>query len=185
LNYSNIGRECHISNKTVENYVQILEDLLLSIRLPVFEKRAKRELSISPKFYFFDCGVFQSIRPLGPLDPIKETAGQALETLVLQHLQAWIDYSDKSGKLFFWRTRNGIEVDFIIYGEIGFYAIEVKSTSNLNLADFKGLQAFKTDYPECTCILLYADRIKTMRQDILCIPITDFLSNLRPNLKLA
>lgn len=181
LNYTNIGRECHISNKTVESYVQILEDLLLGVRLPVFEKRAKRALHLSPKFYYFDCGVFQSIRPLGPLDPIRETRGQALETLVLQHLRAWIDYSDKTGKLYFWRTKLGIEVDFIIYGEIGFYAIEVKSTHNLNTADFKGLQAFKTDYPESTCILLYTGRIKIMQQGILCVPLSDFLCDLRPN----
>lgn len=184
LNYTNIGRECHVSHKTVENYVQILEDLLLGIKLPVFEKRAKRELSMSPKFYFFDSGVFQSIRPLGPLDPVGETRGQALETLVLQHLRAWIDYSNKSGKLYFWRTRTGIEVDFIIYGELGFYAIEVKSTSHLKPEDFKGLRAFKADYPECNCIFLYAGDIKIMHQDILCIPLTSFLLNMRPNIRL-
>lgn len=184
LNYANIARECHISNKTVENYVQILEDLLLSTRLPVFEKRAKRELTVSPKFYYFDCGVFQSIRPLGPLDPIRETGGLALETLILQHLQAWIDYSDKGGKLYFWHTKAGLEVDFIIYGEIGLYAIEVKSTSNLNIADFRSLKAFKNDYPESVCIMLYMGKTRIIQHDILCIPITDFLLSLHPNIKI-
>jgi len=181
LNYSNIARECHVNSKTVQNYVQILEDLLLSIRLPVFEKRAKRELSMSPKFYFFDCGVFQSIRPLGPLDPAGEITGQTLETLVMQHLQAWIDYSTQSGKLYFWRTRSGVEVDFVIYGEIGLYAIEVKSTKNLNPQDFRGLKEFKKDYPESNCILLYTGQHKMMTEGILCIPLSLFLLNLTPN----
>lgn len=131
INYSNIARECHIGAKTVENYVQILEDLLLSFRLQIFTKKAQRHLSDHPKFYFFDAGVYQSIRPMGPLDHPEEIGGHALETLVAQHLRAWLDYSKKSGKLYFWRTKSGLEVDFIIYGEIGFYAIEVKRSKNI------------------------------------------------------
>lgn len=124
LNYSNIARDCHISATTVESYVQILEDLLLSFKIPIFTKRAKRILSSHPKFYFFDTGVFQSIRPLGPLDDHSTIAGQALETLVAQHIRAWLDYSEKDGKLYFWRTKSGLEVDFIIYGEIGFMLLK-------------------------------------------------------------
>jgi predicted AAA+ superfamily ATPase len=47
----------------VEDYFTILEDLLLAVRLPVFTKRAKRRVVAHPKFYFFDAGVFQAIRP--------------------------------------------------------------------------------------------------------------------------
>src|SRR3972149_8084338 len=42
LNISNIGRECGIERKVVEGYLNILEDLLLAYRLPIFTKRAKR-----------------------------------------------------------------------------------------------------------------------------------------------
>jgi len=45
-----------------------------------------------PKFYFFDTGVFNALRPSGPLDRSEEKAGQALEGLVAQHLTVWIDY---------------------------------------------------------------------------------------------
>jgi predicted AAA+ superfamily ATPase len=72
--YSNLwaaagaARESHIARKTVENYLQILEDPLLGFRLEVFTKRAKRELASHPKFYFFDTGIFRANRPRGPLD---------------------------------------------------------------------------------------------------------------------
>ena len=181
INYSNIARECHISSKTVENYVAILEDLLLSFKVPVFNKKAKRSLSNHPKFYFFDCGVFQSIRPTGPLDDQGPVCGQALETLVAQHLRAWLEYSAKDGKLYFWRTRSGLEVDFIIYGEIGFYAMEVKNSSKINPQNLNGLKEFKKDYPDSKCIFLYRGREKIMKEQILCIPITDFLLALKPN----
>ena len=59
LNTSEVARECEVSRKTVEGYLAILEDLLLSWRLPVFSKRARRRVTSHPKFYWFDCGVFR------------------------------------------------------------------------------------------------------------------------------
>ena len=91
LNISGVARECEVSRKTVEGYVSILEDLLIGHRLPVFTKRAKRQLVHHTKFYLFDCGVFRSLRPAGPLDRPEEIDGHALEGLVYQHLLAWRD----------------------------------------------------------------------------------------------
>ena len=93
LSVAAVARECEVSRTTVEGYVSILEDLLISVRLPVFAKRAKRQLVGHDKFYFFDAGVFRSIRPKGPLDRPAEIDGAALEGLVFQHLRAWNDYS--------------------------------------------------------------------------------------------
>jgi predicted AAA+ superfamily ATPase len=180
INYSNIARDCDVSGKTVENYVAILEDLLLGFTLPVFVKKAKRNLAIKPKFYFFDVGVYLAIRPKGPLDQPTEIQGHAVETLVAQHLRAWLDYSSKNGELFFWRTKSGLEVDFIIYGEIGFYAIEVKNSSRIKPQDLRGLHEFKNDYPQCQCILLYHGKEKLLKDHILCYPLEDFLLALAP-----
>ena len=68
LNSSNIARECAVGRKTAEGYVEILEDLLLAFRLPVFRRRAGRQVTATPKLYLFDSGVFRSLRPTGPLD---------------------------------------------------------------------------------------------------------------------
>jgi len=88
LNISDVARDCETGRKTVEAHVAILEDLLLSFRVPVFTRRAKRLLISHPKFYFFDCGVFRSVRPAGPFDRSQEIDGAALEGLVAQHLRA-------------------------------------------------------------------------------------------------
>jgi predicted AAA+ superfamily ATPase len=185
LNYSNIARECHVSNKSVENYVSILEDLLLSFRLPIFTKKAKRILVAKPKFYYFDAGVYRFIRPKGPLDYPEELDGLTLETLVAQHLRAWLDYSMADGKLYFWRTKSGLEVDFIVYGEIGFYAIEVKNSDKISSKDLRGLTEFKLDYPEAHCLLLYRGKDKLKKQDVLCYPVDKFLLSLQPDKTLA
>ena len=68
LNISNIARECAVERKTVAGYLSILEDLLLSFQIPVFSKRAKRQLIQHTKFYIFDAGVFCALRPKGFLD---------------------------------------------------------------------------------------------------------------------
>ncbi|NGX49913.1 MAG: hypothetical protein K940chlam5_01520 [Candidatus Anoxychlamydiales bacterium] len=181
LNATNIARECLIKRTTVENYIQILKDLLLGFTIDLFTKRAKRSLSSHPKFYLFDAGVYNYFRPIGPLDNPLMIKGAALEGLIAQHLNAWMDLQEEEYKLYFWRTRSGLEVDFIIYGKDCFFAIEVKNNSHISSKDIKGLKAFKKDYPECTPILLFRGDQKIIHKDIECIPIEEFLLNLLPN----
>ena len=92
LNVSNVARDSGVGRKAVEGYVGVLEDLLLSFRLPVFRKRAARATVAHHKLYLFDCGVFRWLRPAGPLARPAEIAGAALEGLVAQHLRAWLAY---------------------------------------------------------------------------------------------
>ena len=77
LNVAEIARECVASRNTVESYPGILEDLLIATRIPVFRRRAKRAVVAHGKFYFFDFGVFRSLRPAGLLDAGGEIEGAA------------------------------------------------------------------------------------------------------------
>ncbi len=181
LNTSNVARECQVERKTVEGYLEILEDLLLAYRVPVFTRRAKRELAAHPKFYLFDAGVFRSLRPHGPLDRPQEIEGAALEGLVAQHLRAWIAYRREKQDLFYWRTRHGVEVDFILYGASGLFAIEVKNSARIRSEDLRGLQNFREDYPNSECFLLYRGRERRKIGEILCLPCDHFLAALRPD----
>ena len=112
-------------------------------------------MTVHHKFYFFDTGIFRALRPSGPLDRPEEIEGAALEGLVAQHLKAWIDYSKWENNLYFWRTRAGNEVDFIIYGDRGIIAIKVKNTGRIRPEDLRELKSFKEDYPESKLLLLY------------------------------
>ena len=185
LNTSEIARESNVERKTVDNYITILEDLLLSYRIPVFSKRAKRKLIKHSKFYYFDTGVFNIIRPKGPLDKPEEIAGPALEGLVLQHLKAWIEYSGINSEIFFWRTKSGNEVDFILYGASNFYAIEIKNSGSIRKKDLHGLKAFIEDYPGAIPVLLYRGKDKLKIDNILCLPVEEFLKQLIPGKSLS
>jgi len=158
--------------------------LLLAYRMPVFRKRARRNLSAHlsahPKFFFFDAGVFRSLRPSGPLDAPQEIDGAALEGLVTQHLRAWIAYSGNAADLYFWRTKSGNEVDFVLYGKNTFYAIEVKNTSRIRPKLLNGLLSFKEDYPSAETCLVYRGEERLKIKGILCMPCEDFLKGIIP-----
>ena len=179
LNISEVSRECQVSRKTVEGYVSILEDMLLGTRIPVFSKRAKRNLVKQSKFYYFDAGVYRTVRPKGPLDHPQEMDGLTLEGLVFQHLEAWCDYTG-SHELHFWRTPAGTEVDFVIYGESEFCAFEVKNSRTVSKKDVRGLKAFLSDYPESRGALLYRGNEKIVVGGVLCLPCDGFLTAVVP-----
>jgi predicted AAA+ superfamily ATPase len=155
LSIAEISRELGIARKTVESHFALLDDLLLAVRLPVFARRAKRAMTTHPKFYFFDAGVYRAIRPRGPLDSVEEIDGAALETLVLEELRATNDNLGLGYALHFWHTRDHREVDFVLYGERGLVAIEVKRSGFYREGDLATLRLFATDYPAARCFLFY------------------------------
>ena len=181
INFSNIARECEVKRSTIENYFDILQNLLLGDCIYPFMKRSKRVLTKHPKFYFFDSGVYKSLRQAGPMDVVSEIQGNALEGLVAQHLRAWCSYTDGENNLFYWRTKSGVEVDFIVYGVSGFWAIEVKNNTKVFPKDVRGLISFKEDYPESHPILLYRGKDRIMERGVLCLPCEEFLKQLKPN----
>ena len=181
LNVSAVARECEIERKVVTGYLGILEDLLLSFRLPVFRKRAKRATVAHEKLYLFDAGVFRSLRPKGPLDRPEEMEGQALEGLVAQHLRAWAAYSRQLVDLYFWRTRAGSEVDFVVYGDSGLQAFEVKNARRVYSTDLRALRAFRDDYPEAETAVLYRGPDRLRIDETWCLPVGDFLRHVEPD----
>jgi predicted AAA+ superfamily ATPase len=185
LNMANIARECEIGQKAVEGFLGVVEDLLLAFRLPIFTRRAQRATAKHPKFYYFDTGVFRALRAHGPLDRPEEIEGAALEGLVAQHLRAWNAYGTEPHELFYWRTRSGVEVDFVVYGPTEFLAIEVKNSVKIQMRDLASLKAFGQEYPTSRQFLLYRGAERRTIDGICCLPCEEFLRALRPSLSLA
>ena len=150
----------------------------MAVRLPVFTRRARRRLTLHPKFYFFDVGVFRAVRPRGPLDLPEEIDGSALETLVFQELRAINAALGLGYDLYYWRTSNGQEVDFVLYGESGLIALEVKRSSRPRKQDARGLKAFLSDYPAARAYILYRGREKLFVDSITCLPVDEALRSL-------
>jgi predicted AAA+ superfamily ATPase len=178
LNISSVARDCSVERKVVESYFAILEDLLIAYRIPVFAKRAKRRLAAHPKFYFFDVGLYRTLRPTGPLDMPEEIGGHAFETLFLQELQAINAYLNFGYGIFYWMTSNHMEVDFVLYGDKGIKAFEIKRTAKITSSMLKGLKAFQKDYPAAKTYFIYGGERRLREGDISILPIKDALKEL-------
>ena len=59
--------------------------------------------------------------------------------------------------IFYWRTRSGVEVDFVIEHGRDLFAIEVKASENVGYYDIKGIEKFAKDFPNMKCgIIIYS-----------------------------
>jgi predicted AAA+ superfamily ATPase len=178
LSVSAVARDVGLPRKTVEGYFRLLDDLLSSIRLPVFTRRAKRAMTSHEKFYFFDAGVYRALRPRGPLEPADEIDGAAVETLVLQELRATNDNLGLGYQLHYWHTRDHKEVDFVLYGERGLVAVEVKRAGRFRADDLATLRLFGEDYPLARRFLLYGGTREYEMDGVRVLPLAVALPSL-------
>ncbi|OFZ78671.1 MAG: hypothetical protein A2583_07145 [Bdellovibrionales bacterium RIFOXYD1_FULL_53_11] len=136
-----------ISAVTIKEYFQVLEDTLVGSRLHAFQKTVKRKPVSSPKFYFFDTGIANTLLKRNDIMEKTPEYGQALEHLVYCELRAFVSYRiPKRYELFFWRTQSRHEVDFILLNpDQEITAIEVKAASNVTDRHLAGLRAIKQE----------------------------------------
>ena len=81
----------------------------------------------------------------------------------------------------YWQTRSQVEVDFVVYGEGGLHALEVKNAAQVRPEHLRRLKSFGEDFPESRRRLLYRGRERFLRDGILCVPCEEFLLELKPN----
>ncbi len=99
---------------------------------------------------------------------------------VAQHLRAWVAYARQGYELGFWRTRAGVEVDFVVYGAAGFWAVEVQRSRQVRPRDLLALRSFTSEYPAATAILLYGGEERRLVDGSWCVPVEEFLRTLHP-----
>lgn len=182
LNFANIARDVGIDAKTVKEYYQILIDTLIGYFILPFHKKVKRDLIQStPKFYLFDVGVANQFqhRKISVLKGIE--AGNAFEHYILTELVAFLGLKELDVTLNYWRSKSGLEVDFVL-GQ-GKMVIETKISSNIDRNDLNGIIAFCEDYqPHYAFVVCCAQRKRMIatsgKTNIEVIPWQDFLENL-------
>ncbi|MCB4791670.1 MAG: AAA family ATPase [Elusimicrobia bacterium] len=176
-NYLNIARDCAIDAKTVKEYYQILVDTLLGRIIEPFSKRQSRQvITKASKFYLFDVGAAGSLINRKLVDERGEAFGRAFEHLIFMELNAYSSYSDKNYKINFWRTKSGLEVDFILAeGEV---AIEVKGAKTINSSDLRPLNAFIEEVKPKKAILVCNEGRKRVVGPVSIMPWRNFLEKL-------
>jgi predicted AAA+ superfamily ATPase len=142
VNVAGLARDAGVARTTVEGYLGILEDTLLTVRLPAFEARLRVRERKHPKLYWVDPGVVRAVkRQLGPV--AAEEKGPLLEGWILQFLRAHAEEMSLFEEVFYWAPMEstGGEVDFLLRRGREYLAIEVKSQKRFSPAMTSGLRA--------------------------------------------
>ncbi len=156
INSNNIARNCGIDRSTVQAYYQILIDTMLGYFIYPYSKKIKRDLiTATPKFYLFDVGIANYLGQRNVSALKGSMAGISFEHFILMELTGYISINRLRLKIQYWRTKTGLEVNFIL-GEAQ-VAIEVKISDTVHKQDLKGLIAFSEEHPDTTPYVISQD----------------------------
>jgi len=176
-NFSNIARDCGVDAKTIKEYYRILVDTLLGQMVEPFKKRQSRQIIVkTPKFYLFDVGVAGAIIKRQISEMRGESFGRAFEHFIFTEIVAHSSYSELNYKINYWRTKSGLEVDFIL-GD-GAVGIEVKGTSYVNHKDLRPLIAFIEEYAPSKALVVCNEAEERVIGQIRVMPWRRFLVEL-------
>ena len=183
-NFANIARDCGVDGKTVKEYYQILVDTLLGTMVEPYKRRKDRQvITKAGKFYLFDVGVAGAITQRHIPEERGEQFGKAFEHFILMEILAHRTYKDLSYDVNFWRTKAGLEVDFVLgQGEV---AVEVKGTHRFDRKDLRPLKAFVEEYHPKKAIVVCNERSPRVHENIHILPWRDFLHRLWDGLIIA
>ncbi|MBU1702608.1 MAG: AAA family ATPase [Candidatus Eisenbacteria bacterium] len=176
-NFANIARDSGVDAKTVKEYYQILVDTLLGVWVAPFKRRQDRHvIQKAAKFYLFDVGVAGTLLNRDISVERGEAFGKALEHFILMELRAHASYRELDYPIHFWRTKSGLEVDFVLgNGEV---AIEVKGTSRVDRRDLHALRSFKDSYKPKSAIVVCNEKRERLHEGFRIMPVAKFLQEL-------
>jgi hypothetical protein len=142
-NFTQLGGQIGIDDKTTRRYVGILEQLFLVQRIsPWFRNQLKRLIK-TPKLHFIDSGLLSAMLGLTPdrIAKDRRAFGALLETFVFSEIVKQIGWSDESYTPHHYRDKDQDEVDIVLEDERGaLIGIEVKASATVQAADFKGIR---------------------------------------------
>ena len=141
LDLSKVASRAKVSRTSTLRFMEILEDTLVGWRVKSYEGAGNADVIAHPKFYFFDPGVLNGL--LGNFKASADRVGMLMEHLVFSQIRNSLAASHQRARIEFFRTRHGVEVDFIVTLEDEtVWAIEVKIGA-VSEEDLRSLQIFR------------------------------------------
>ena len=176
LNVHNLSRDAGLGYETTRRYLDVLEDTLIAFRVPAWSGSDRANLIRHGKLFLFDIGVRNALlrRPLDR--PLEDERGFLLEHLIAIELYQRLGSSWPDAKLYHYRTRHGVEVDFVLSLGRETWGIEVKSSRRVHTSMVRGLKGLAYRNPEITRkILVFLGPRPQKVDDVEVLPLEDFL----------
>jgi hypothetical protein len=144
VSYTELGNQLGMNKATVENYLDLLSKVFIIYKLPAYSTNARKEITKSAKWYFFDNGIRNAVindfRPLG----LRNDTGVLWESYILSERIKKLRYSGSLAYFYFWRNYQQQEIDWIEFENGELRAFEIKYSS---VKKVKTPSGFRQNYP--------------------------------------
>ncbi len=150
LNYSAMANDCGIDQKTVLNWLGILEAGFIAFRMQPFYNNLVKRLLQMPKLYFYDTGICASLLEIGDEKQMAHhpLRGLLMENLVVVELLKGRLNKGLRNNLYYWRDRTGNEIDILLDLSGGAVPVEVKSAVTFHPDFLKGIRYWQKLNPQ-------------------------------------
>ena len=137
LSYSNLARDAGLAVETARRYLEYLRLSYQAFLIQPFAENITSQVVKTPKVFWLDCGLLRSLIGLSPDSPID---GHFYENYVAAEILKWIRTRQADIQIFYYRTRSGLEIDFLLQTSHGLLAIEVKAREKVERSDFSAMK---------------------------------------------
>lgn len=144
-NYTKLGGQIGVDNQTASHYVSVFELVYLLKRVEPWASNRLKRVVKTPKIQFLDSGLLSTLIDLSPslANSDRQLYGKVLESFVYGELLKCSAASEGDYRLFYYRDRDQLEVDFVVENAAGqLVGIEIKAAASVSDKDLKGLRRF-------------------------------------------
>jgi predicted AAA+ superfamily ATPase len=176
LNYSNIASSLEVTVDTVKRYSMLLEKTFIINNLTTYSRNVRSEILKTPKVYFTDLGIRNSLLGLNSISQIEKLGqyGIIFENAIVEKLNTIMPPMELEARLHYWRTKTKEEVDIVVYTPERLLPIEIKSDKKIQTKHLKGLRSFFEKEKEKVGVLVGrfedADILKDEKSRIYMLP---------------
>ncbi|MBS0645462.1 MAG: ATP-binding protein [Verrucomicrobia bacterium] len=126
VSFNELSIKVGLDKKTVEKYINLLEQTFVIFRMGSFSRNLRNELSNSSKYYFYDNGIRNAL--IAAFQPIENRMdiGALWENYMVAERKKYNDYNQQWCNTYFWRTHAQQEIDLIEEKDGLLYAFEIK-----------------------------------------------------------
>jgi len=174
LNKTKLSQSTGIDNKTLDHYLNLLQLIYQITIIRPFSKNIGKRFIKSPKVYFNDTGLLSYLLGITSTEDLKENLyfGNIFETFIFNELLKHSKYNIFPSEIFFYRTTNKKEIDFIIKYKNQFVAIEVKTSSTISEKDFSAMKEIK-DLIKYGIVLYNGDKVLPFGDKFFAVPVVN------------
>jgi hypothetical protein len=142
INYSELAISLKADQRKIKRYIEIFEQSFIMFRLYPYSKNKRYEISKTAKIFFYDVGVRNAlIEDFSDLNS-RMDKGALFENFIISELIKQNSYLEKDFKFYYWRTKQGSEIDVVLERGEELIGVEIKyKRKNIN-------KAFKNRYSQ-------------------------------------